>query len=123
MDKLIKEDIKMEETKVLNVEQEEVKEERVLPESEPKTIIFEVGINGVPKLDIRCDTEISVRDIATALATIDLLNFNRYLKADCKTAVKNHVLFDTLRKEMFINGVAQLTGGDKEILDSLSEML
>lgn len=114
------EELKMEEK---DLKKEEVKQEERLIGEEPKTITFEIGINGIPKLNIYSEKEVSIRDIATALATIDLLNFNNYLKSDKESAIKNYVLFETLRKEIFINGIAQLTGGDSEIIDSLSELI
>lgn len=101
-----------------------LEEQNVIAEAQPKTIKFEVGINGVPKLDINCDTEMSVRDIATALATIDVLNFNNYLRKDIENeteAMRKYVMFETLRKQIFIESIAKL-GVSTKTLEALAEL-
>ena len=108
------------------VKENETKEEEVktLPTSEPKVINFEVGINGIPKLNISCDREMSIRDVAVALGTIDVLNFNNYLskdKSNPKEAVRNYLSFQTLKKQVFIEAVSKLLPDEKEILEILAE--
>lgn len=87
---------------------------------EPKVITLTVGINGIPELNIQCETDITVRDMATALATIDVLNFNQYFKANPEDALRQYVMFNTLRKQMFLNGVANLTN-DEKLVTALAE--
>lgn len=114
----------MEEKNLKQVDVEVKEEERVIPESQPKLITMEVGINGVPKLDIKCDTEVSVRDIATVLATVDTLNFNNYLRRSRDNeneALRQFVMFETLRKQIFLEAVAKL-GVDKKTLEVLGEI-
>lgn len=104
---------------------ESLKEEKILEEGKPKTIIFEVGINGVPKLDIRCeDDDITEIDVATALAGIDLLLFNQKYKKN--KLYEEYLMFNTLRKELFLNYVAKLYSDDEnleKLLDILSEVI
>lgn len=87
---------------------------------EPKVITLTIGINGIPELNIQCDKDITIRDMATALATVDVLNFNQYLKANPEDALRQYVMFNTLRKQMFLTGVANLTQ-DEKLVTALAE--
>lgn len=101
-------------------ELEEQVENFVEAPQEPKVITLTVGINGIPELNIQCETDITIRDMATALATIDVLNFNQYFQANPEDALRQYVMFNTLRKQMFLTGVANLTN-DEKLVTALAE--
>ena len=107
------------------IEEELIEKEEELVSEEPKTITMTVGINGQPTLNIQCDKTMSVKDMATALATIDLLNFNNSLnkaEKDKEKALYDFIMFQTLRREIFIQNVAKIIGDDEKILTALSEL-
>lgn len=116
----IKETVNITENQEVQNEIEEEIEQFVEAPQEPKVITLTVGINGIPELNIQCDKDITVRDMATALATIDVLNFNQYLKANPEDALRQYVMFNTLRKQMFLTGVAKLTQ-DEKLVTALAE--
>lgn len=105
---------------VIETEFEEAVDNFVEAPQEPKVITLTIGINGVPELNIQCDKDVTVRDMATALATIDVLNFNQYFKANPEDALRQYVMFNTLRKQIFLTGVANLTD-DEKIVTALAE--
>lgn len=90
----------------------------------PKTFTFTIGINGEPKLNIGCDSEYSLKDVATALATIDLLLFNQQVKTN-EDGMNQYIMFNTLRKEIFLEAVQRLCGEDNDtsIIETLADML
>lgn len=96
----------------------------ILAEGEPKTITFEIGINGTPKLDIRCDKEMTEYDVCLALAGIDLLMFNQKYKQE-NHIWEDWVRFNTMKKEIFLQYVLKLYGEEEgqKLIDQLVDII